>query len=173
MDYPEEWDQLPKRERKKRIKGLKKKKEKRQAFAGKLRNWGIGLIILVVVGGGGYFWWTNREVLPPTTTQGHIETAPPSHVIDRPMDSAVQRHMLEHADGGGPPGVIINYNCEDFECESGLIESLAEIANQYPKFVYVAPFTGMTEKLVITRYQKIQTFDNLDKEALVNFIKGE
>ena len=40
------------------------------------------------------------------------------------MPIAIQKHMLEHADGkeGGRGGVIINYNCEDFNCEDGLIE---------------------------------------------------
>lgn len=173
MEYPEDWDNLPKRERKKRIKGLKKQKEKHQAFAGKLRSWGIGLAVLVVIGGGGYYWLTSGEVLPPTDFAGHVEQSPASHVLDKPMLILVQKHMLEHADGSGPPGVIINYNCEDFNCSPDLIDQLSEIADQYPKFVYVAPYLGMTEKLAITKFRKIETFDSLDKEALVNFIKGK
>jgi hypothetical protein len=31
-----------------------------------------------------------------------------------------QKHMLEHADGSGRPGVIINYNCAKFRCQDGM-----------------------------------------------------
>lgn len=171
MDYPKKWDQLPKRERKKKIRELKKQQEKRGLLIKKLRSWGISLVVLAVVAGGGYYWLTNREVLPPTDISGHIEQSPSSHVLDSPMGPAIQKHMLEHADGDGPPGVVINYNCEDFECEQDLKEKLAEFANEYPEFVYVAPYPGMTKKLAITRYQKIEVFDSLDKEALVGFIE--
>lgn len=170
MDYPEEWNQLPKRERKKKIKELKKQKEKRNTFVNKLRNSVIGSVVVAIVVGGGYYWWTNREVLPPTSRQGHIESSPISHILDQPMGATIQMHMLEHADGSGPPGVIISYNCEDFVCEDGLVDQLAQVANEYPEFVYLAPFPGMTEKLAITREGKIETFDNFDKGSLINFI---
>jgi hypothetical protein len=87
------------------------------------------------------------------------------------MGETVQRHMLEHSDGVGIPGVIINYNCVDFECESDLVNQLTEIAQQYPEFVYLAPYPGMTKKLAITRRGKIETFDSFDKEGLVSFIE--
>lgn len=171
MEYPKEWDQLPKRERKKRIKELKRRKGKRQALIQKLRNWSVGFIVIGLITSGGHYWWINREVLPPTSSQGHIESSPPSHILDQPMGATVQMHMLEHADGNGPPGVIINYNCNDFECESDLVGQLTDIANEYPEFVYLAPFPGMTEKLVITREGKVETSDSFDKESLVSFIE--
>ncbi len=52
MDYPEEWNELPKRERKKKIRKLKKSKEKRRGQVTKIRNIAISVVIiaLVVVG---------------------------------------------------------------------------------------------------------------------------
>lgn len=171
MENPENWDQLPRHERKKLKKALKRQEQQKIARVANIQAWVIRGIIAVALTAGVYFWWSNRSALPPTEFAGHIEQSPESHIIDRPMPILVQKHMLEHADGGGPPGVVINYNCEDFDCEPELIEELADIANQYPEFVYVAPFPGMTKKLAITRYKKIETFDSFDKEALIRFIE--
>jgi len=173
MEYPEEWNELPKRERKKKIRALKAQDVSKSSLIGRIRNWSIDLIIAVLLIGGIYYWSTNREILPPTDMAGHIEQNPSSHVMDEPMSLSVQKHMLEHSDGKGPPGVIINYNCEDFECEPGLKEKLAEIANKYSEFAFKAPFSNMSKKIAITRMGKIQTFDNLDKNALVQFIEGK
>jgi hypothetical protein len=171
MDIPENWQELPRHERKKIKKELEKRETRKKARFANARAWTIRLIALSVVVIGVYYWLTNRKVLPPTDIAGHIESNPESHILDKPMPLNVQKHMLEHADGSGEPGVVINYNCEDFDCEQGLIDQLVGIANQYPEFVYLAPFPGMSKKLAITRYQKIETFDSLDKEALVRFIE--
>ncbi|MCH7951304.1 hypothetical protein IH980_01015 [Patescibacteria group bacterium] len=171
MKYPENWDQLPRHERKKLRKALKRQEQQKIARVANIQAWVIRGVVAVALTAGGYFWWTNRSVLPPTNFTGHIEQSPESHILDKPMSILIQKHMIEHADGEGPPGVVINYNCEDFECEPELIEELADIANQYPEFVYVAPFPGMTKKLAITRFKKIETFDSFDKEALIRFIE--
>jgi len=168
-----DWQSLSKQERKNLKKDLKKKDRKRQKTVSKLRSWGIGIAVIVVLTTSGYYWFTSREVLPPKSSQGHIESSPPSHIIDQPMGATIQMHMLEHADGGGPPGVIINYNCDDFKCESDLIVQLTEIAQQYSEFVYLAPYPGMTEKLVTTKEGKIKIYDSFDKDALVSFIEGK
>ena len=86
------------------------------------------------------------------------------------MGSQVQKHMIDHAGGRGPPSVIINYNCKGFECEPDLLRDLTGIADRYTQFVYVAPFPGMSKKLAITRNQNIQTFDDFDEQALGSFI---
>jgi hypothetical protein len=129
--------------------------------------WGILLILAI---GGVFIWLKNRQVLPPTDIAGHIEKNPPAHILDEPMPLEIQKHMLEHADGDGSPGVIINYNCEDFACESDLQENLKQIAEEYPEYVYLAPFPGMTKKIAVTRVGKIQSFDSIDRDALHRFI---
>ena len=89
------------------------------------------------------------------------------------MPFLVQKHMLEHSDGNGPPGVIINYNCQDFKCGPDLIKNLTDIAQKYPQFVYLSPYSGMSKKIAITRFGKIQTFDNFNKDALIKFIEDK
>ena len=66
MEYPEEWNSLPKRERKKKIRDLKAQGVTKSTLINKIRNWGIVLIVGVPLIGGIYYWSTNREILPPT-----------------------------------------------------------------------------------------------------------
>lgn len=131
----------------------------------------VGITLLIAIFSGMII--LNREVLPPTTMDGHLETVPDSHILDKQMPLTMQKHMLEHADAteGGPGGVIINYNCENFDCEEDLIQKLTDVANEYPEFVYLTPFDGMTVKIAITSLGKIEVFDELDEAALVKFIE--
>lgn len=138
----------------------------------KIKNWSIIIVILALLIIGIYYIISNTKILPPITDQGHIEVSPPSHVLREPMDLKIQKHMLEHADGKGPPGVIINYNCEDYNCEPKLIEELEALAEKYPANVYVAPFPKMDAKIVLTRLNKIEILEGYDENKIDNFINN-
>ncbi len=114
----------------------------------------------------------NSKTLPPIDIAGHIEENPSSHVLKEPMPLPIQKHMLEHADGSGPPGVIINYNCMDYQCEEGLIPKLEEFTVKYPEFVYVAPFKGMDAKIALTRFREIEILDSYDEQKIESFINN-
>ncbi len=128
----------------------------------------VGLIIAGIVWG-----ISSIESLPPTDIQGHIESKPPSHVLKEPMPITIQKHMLEHIDGveGGRGGVIINYNCESYECESELIEKLEAFATRY-NYVYVAPFKGMDAKIALTKFGKIDVLEEYEENRIKNLIEG-
>ena len=138
----------------------------------RIRNWSIFIFIILLIIGGIIYLIVNIKTLPPTDMQGHVEASPSSHILKEPMPIAVQKHMLEHADGSGPPGVIINYNCIDFECEQNLISKLEEFANKYPSNVYVAPFPEMDAKIALTRLGKIKILEEYDEEEINNFINS-
>ncbi len=106
--------------------------------------------------------------------EGHVERSPPSHILKKPMSDAVQRHMLEHADGknGGPGGIIINYDCKNFECEPDLVSKLEAFAVKYPETVYVAPFKNMKVKIALTKLGRIETMDSYDESVIERFIGG-
>jgi len=138
----------------------------------KIRNWGVFIIItgLIILG---VFWGvSNSKTLPPIDMKGHVELNPLSHVLKEPMSIAIQKHMLEHADGTGKPGVIINYNCEDYDCEESLIENLEGFTSDYD-YVYVAPFKGMDAKIVITKLGKINILEAYDENRVRSFIEGK
>ena len=138
------------------------------------------VIVLVVVFGGFVFLpllFSDKEgevhsSYPPIDLQGHSEESPADHVLKNPMPILIQKHMLEHADGDGAPGVIISYNCDDFVCEFGLVEKLELFAKKYD-FVYVAPFPGMKSKIVLTKYGKLDKLETFDEARIVGFIEGK
>lgn len=138
----------------------------------KIRNWTIFIIILGLLIWGVSSMFSGVKTLPPTTMQGHVESSPVSHIIRQPMSVPVQKHMLEHADGTGPPGIIINYNCKDYNCESGLIENLESFGEKYPANVYVAPFSNMDAKIVLTRLNRIEILEQYNEETIESFILG-
>ena len=171
--------ELKKKQKEQEKKGEKRKekKEKRKeqfsAAPKKTSRYLVYAIIGIgVVGGLGWFIATRSGGLPPTSMQGHIEQSPPSHIMDTPMPENIQRHMLEHADGndGGGGGIIIQYNCDQFECESDLIEKLTNIAELYPKTVYLAPNT-YDGKVILTKLGKRKVLDEFNEEAILKFIR--
>lgn len=131
----------------------------------------IGLVAAGVLGWLGYSLVTAKR-LPPTGMTDHVEVSPPAHILTEPMPLAIQKHMLEHADGSGPPGVIINYNCAKFHCPDGMVERLTTIARSYPAFVYLAPFPDMDVRLAVTRLGKVLVLDEVDERQIRDFITG-
>ncbi len=165
---------LSKKERKLRRRELRRRQREREARMRLFKRIGgatAAVLLVAVLGFAGYRWAAGTKIYPPTDVQGHTETVPPDHVLTSPMPVGMHKHMLEHADGNGPPGVIINYNCEDFDCAPDTIDRLAEIARAYPTFVYVAPYPGMDAKIAVTRFGQQELLDSVDEERIRAFIE--
>ena len=139
----------------------------------KIRNWGVLIVVLALVIFGFYFMFSGVKTLPPTDMQGHVEANPPSHILREPMSIPIQKHMLEHVDGqqGVRGGVIINYNCEDYNCEEGLIENLEQFGYEF-NYVYVAPFKNMDAKIALTKLNRIEVLEEYNEGEIRNFIVG-
>ena len=138
----------------------------------RIKFWTITLLVIII------FWYgfyriANVKGLPPTDMSGHIEVNPPSHVMRTPMRIEIQKHMLEHVDGGegGRGGIIINYDCENYECEEGLIDQLESFADEFD-FVYVAPYNNMKSKIVLTRLGRLKQLDEYDENIIRFFVGG-
>lgn len=151
---------------------LKKEKVAKTSYK-KIRNWIIAIVVIGVI-----FWlitlsFSNIKTLPPTDMLGHVESSPLSHVLKEPMSIPIQKHMLEHVDGeeGAGGGVIINYNCKDYNCENSLVENLETFASYY-NYVYVAPFKNMDAKIALTKLNQIEILDEYDKDKIHIFISG-
>ncbi len=134
----------------------------------------IGVIVVLLILGGlvaGFVWFATQQLyLPPITAQGHIETSPAAHIIDTPMPDAIQRHMLEHSDGSGASGIIIQYNCNNYDCAPDLIENLTALVEEFPDNVYLAPNT-YDGKIILTRNGSYEILDSFDDEAIRAFIR--
>ncbi len=152
-------------------------KEQDQSKAGVVRSGKkaiktIAYIFIAVAILGGVIWLFSRVPnLPPTTDQGHVEDSPASHIGTILIPDVVQRHMLEHADGGGRPGIIIQYNCEDYACESGLLEKLTSIVEDFPANVYLAP-NNYDGKIILTAIDRREILDEFDDQIIRAFINN-
>ena len=117
-----------------------------------------------------FFLGTTKESLPPIDIAGHTESYPNSRVMRDPIPIETHKHILEHTPAG-EGGVIINYNCEDFECSPDLIKNLESFAYKY-RNVYIAPFKGMKAKIVVSKYSQRLVLDEYDENKIINFIEG-
>lgn len=136
---------------------------------------GKGIIytaVAIVVIGGISWLFTLVPNLPPTIQQNHSEDSPPAHILTTAIPDSIQRHMLEHADGNDKngPGIIIQYNCNDYECAAEMVEQLTILASEYPDNVYLAP-NNYDGKIILTRLGKREVLDEFDQQIIKSFIE--
>ena len=125
------------------------------------------LVILVVL----YLALSGPKKLPPNDILGHVEEYPTEKVLTQPLEIPVFKHILEHTNTSGRrPGVIISYNCLDFDCEENLIGNLEAFTNDFD-YVYVAPYPNMDVKIAITKYDETMILKEYDEETITKFIK--
>lgn len=98
MDYPEEWNELPKHERKKKFKELKREQERKSNLVKKVRNWGIVIIVLIV----GVLGLTQLTKKSPEQIQFEQEVKTVS------LDGKVEEFSIEGRDHV-PAGTSIDY----------------------------------------------------------------
>lgn len=161
-----------KKREKEALKNQERQKEKMSRAPKKIGKYLFYIIIAgVIIGGLGWFI-TTRPSLPPTSSANHSERSPLSHIVTQPIPEVIQRHMLEHADGNDEngSGIIIQYNCDDYQCESGLIEKLAEIVEGYPNNVYLAP-NNYDGKIILTKLGKRLVLEEFSEDKIIDFIE--
>ncbi len=165
-----------KRSKKSKRAGRKKKRVDRARERVRLtsrQDWKFSLMAagaVALVAGGTWAYLALTPHLPPTEMAGHTEILPPGHIFSTHMSENVQRHMLEHADGKGPPGVIVQYNCEDYVCEPGLAKKLENLVRRYSTYVYLAPgnYDGV---IILTKRGALEILEGFDKRSIESFIR--
>ena len=98
----------------------------------------------------------------PPTSGPHLSYLAPWGVHTRPIARELQVHNLE--DGG----VMVQYGCE---CPD-LVEQLKAIVVRYDRQVILAPYPGLTSKIALTAWTRIDAFDELDERRVVRFIEA-
>jgi hypothetical protein len=102
------------------------------------------------------------------------EAPVPWGIYKEPIPDEAQIHNLEHG------GVTISYNCRD--CPE-LVSQIEDFytrwtdANRLPMFpnstkVVVAPYYDMSNKIALTAWGHIDTFDQFDEQRVIRFIEA-
>ena len=168
---PKEQYDLKKGE-KEQIKKKDKVKEKINEAPKKIGKYILYTLIAVGIIGGLGWLISLAPNLPPISMENHSENSPIAHIITTKMPDPIQRHMLEHADGNDSngSGIIIQYNCDDYECQSDLVQKLTALVKEYPRNVYLAP-NNYDGKIILTRLGKRKVLDEFDEQAIRDFIE--
>ena len=147
----------------------------------------LGILLLAGVGYWAYGQWTagspgefvpslgNRHLSPsevgltvynsdPPVSGPHLPSIAGWGVHETPIPKELQVHNLE--DGG----VVAQYNCPQTsqECRT-LIEKLAQIVRRYDRTI-LAPYPGMSHKIALTAWSRIDKFNEFDEARIVKFI---
>lgn len=100
----------------------------------------------------------------PPTSGPHLPSIAPWGVHENPVPKELQVHNLE--DGG----VVVQYNCPQTEQQcKNLLEKLTQIVKRYDRTV-LAPYPGMSEKIALTAWSRIDKFTEFDEKRIVRFV---
>jgi hypothetical protein len=163
---------------------------RRQEQARTIRNVVIGLVAVLAIGVP-LVWWLSRPpiVVPgrsvpivgwdhinvgekgknyttvPPTSGDHYATTAADGIHRQPIQDEYAVHNLEHGQ------ILIQYTCTD--CPE-LAQKLEAFAARYPKWVLVGPYPDprVGNKIVLTAWGYIDSFDEFDEQRITNFIEG-
>jgi len=175
--------------RQKRKEQNQKEKERRKGKK-QLQRFLSYLIGILLFAGVGYWAYTNWATTPtgefirsmgnrhltssqvvlttynsdPPTSGPHLPSVARWGIHERPIPKELQVHNLE--DGG----VLVQYNCDraNQECRE-LVDKLAKIVRPYNHAI-LAPYPGMTQKIALTAWTRIDKFNDFDEKRIVRFI---
>ena len=100
----------------------------------------------------------------PPTSGPHMPYIAPWGIHTEPIPKELQVHNLEDA------GVLVQYNCPS-ACPE-LVEKLTAIVKRHDREVILAPYPGMTSRIALTAWTRIDTFDRFDEARIARFIKA-
>ena len=173
-----------------RRKGQKQKEKERRKGKKQLQRSLSYLIGILFLTGAGYWAYTNWATTPtgefirsmgnrhitssqvglttynsdPPTSGPHLPSVAHWGIHERPIPKELQVHNLE--DGG----VLVQYNCDraNQECRE-LVDKLAKIVRPYNHAI-LAPYPGMTQKIALTAWTRMDKFNEFDEKRIVRFI---
>ncbi len=130
-----------------------------------------GLAIGALLIGGFVLFAVNSKELPPTGFgPGHSELLPQQQVNFRPIPRPIQEHVMERGGVHLTGGMLVEYNCEDYKCEPELVDKLAEIVQDYPPQVYMAPYPDMDAMIALAAPGRLLTLETFDEDKIREFI---
>lgn len=197
MDYPEEWNELPKHERKKKLKGLRREQERKSNLAKNVRNWGI-VIIVLIAGVVGFVRLTKKtpeqiqfeQQVDAVTLEGKVEEFPiegRDHVaagttVDYQTNPPTSGSHLAQAEGWG----IFSREIDDMAAVHSMehggiwisykdipeeeIKKLEEIGRQNSQSTVVSPRSANDNNIVVASWGRMMKLESADKALIQKYI---
>lgn len=197
IDYPEEWNELPKHERKKKLKALRREQERKSELLKKISNWGLVAVILVA-GAFGFTQLTKKspeqiefeQQVEAVSLEGKVEEfeiegrdhVPASTAVDYQTNPPTSGGHLAEAKNWGIYDKEIDDKAGVHNLEHGGIwisykdigeedvEILKELGKQNSQSTVVSPRSGNDNKVVVASWGKMMRLDSVDKALIQKYI---
>lgn len=197
MEFPEEWNELPKHERKKKLRELRQKQERKTDSIKKVRNGGI-VIVILVVGIVGFIQLTKKtpeqiqfeQRVEAVSLDGKVEEFPiegRDHVsagtsVEYQTNPPTSGDHLAQAENWGVYDKEIDDKAGVHSMEHGgiwisyknIIEAdiavLKEIGKQNSQSTVVSPRSGNNNQIVVASWSKLMRLESVDKALIQKYI---
>lgn len=198
MDYPEEWNELPKHERKKKLKTLRREQEKKAKLLKKTRNWSL-VVIILIAGIFGSIQLTKKspeqiefeQQVEAVSLEGKVEEFEIEGRDHIAADTAVE-YQTNPPTSGGHLATAKNWGIynEEIDDKAGVhnlehggiwisykdisedeIKILEEIGKQNSQSTVVSPRSGNDSKVVVASWGKMMQLDSADKALIQKYIE--
>lgn len=197
MDYPEEWNELPKHERRKKIKALKREQQMKAEQLKKIKNWTVIVIVSVTAifgitqltkkspeqlefekqvetvsldGRVEEFEIEGRDHVPASTAVDY-QTNPPtsgSHLAQAKEWGIYDKEIDDKAAVHSMEHGGIWISYKDLSTEE--IQVLEDIGKQNSLSTLISPRQGNDNKIVVTSWGKMMKLDGVDKALIQKYI---
>lgn len=197
MDYPEEWNELPKHERKKKLKALRRERENKVKMIKKIRNWGL-VIVALVVGIFGYIQLTKKspeqiefeQKVDEISLEGKVEEFPIEGRDHVPASTAVE-YQTNPPTSGGHLGQAEEWGIysKEIDDKAGVhnlehggiwisykdiseeeIKAIEDLGKQNSLSTVVSPRSGNDNKIVVASWGKLMRLESVDKALIQKYI---
>lgn len=197
IDYPEEWNELPKRERKQKIRGLKKQNQKKADSVRKIRNISIA-VVLVVIAFGALALSTKKspeeaafiEEVREVSLEGRVEEfeiegqehVSPRTDVEYKTNPPTSGSHLAQAENWGVYGSEIDNKAAVHGLEHGGVwisykdveddakTILEDIGRSNPLSTIVSPRSGNDDKIVVASWGRMMKLEVVDKALIQKYI---
>lgn len=197
MNYPEEWNELPKHERKKKLRELRRGQDRKSGLLKKIRNWGIAIIVLTV-GVLGLIQLTKKspeqiefeQQVEAVSLEGKIEEFPIEGRDHVPSGTSVE-YQTNPPTSGGHLAQAEEWGIYDTEIDDkagvhnlehgGIwisykdiseeeIKVLEELGQKNSQSTIVSPRSDNDNKIVVASWGKMMKLESADKALIQKYI---
>jgi hypothetical protein len=197
MNYPEEWNELPRRERRKKLRAWRREQTEKSGLVKKISNWGLVIVVIVLVVVG--FTQLNKktpEQIPfeqevtAVSLDGKVVEFPIEGTTHLPMGTTVN-YQTNPPTSGDHYANPVSWGIYDEEViDEAVIHSLehggiwisyqdlskeekailTEIGQQNPQSTVISPRASNESKLVVVSWGKMMSLDTIDQDLTQKYI---